>query len=97
MGKRGKARRLRERRASWALQDAKARLSEVVRLARAEGPQRVTTRGADAVVVLAEEDYRRLAERGRKQLKLSDVLAACPGGELKIVRSRDHGRIVKFD
>jgi antitoxin Phd len=29
----------------WKLEDAKARFSELVRLARSEGPQRVTVRG----------------------------------------------------
>lgn len=44
----------------WKLEDAKARSSELVRLARERGPQRVTVRGQDAVVVSAE-DYVRLA------------------------------------
>jgi antitoxin Phd len=44
----------------WRLQDAKARFSEVVRLARQAGPQRVTVRGRDAVVVVSSEEYDRL-------------------------------------
>src|SRR5262245_47505887 len=44
----------------WIFQDAKARLSEVVRRARSEGPQHVTVRGRDGVVVVAEEEFRRL-------------------------------------
>jgi prevent-host-death family protein len=44
----------------WPLQDAKARLSEVVRRAIDEGPQHVSVRGALAVVVLSEPEYRRL-------------------------------------
>ena len=91
MKSRRRTRRLRERRADWQLQDAKARLSELVRLARAEGPQRVTTRGADAVIVVSEEAYRRLTTKRRKQPKLSDVLASCPV-ELKIDRTPDYGR-----
>jgi prevent-host-death family protein len=35
----------------WALQDAKARLSERVRLAAADEPQEITLRGTPAVVV----------------------------------------------
>ena len=46
---------------AWKLEDAKARFSEVVRLARERGPQRVTVRGQDAVVVLSAADYARLA------------------------------------
>jgi prevent-host-death family protein len=44
----------------WIFQDAKARLSEVVRRARSEGPQHVTVHGRDAVVVVTEEEFRRL-------------------------------------
>jgi antitoxin Phd len=46
---------------AWKLEDAKARFSELVRQARERGPQRVTVRGKEAVVVLAAEDYARLA------------------------------------
>lgn len=45
----------------WKLQDAKAQLSKLVRLAHAKGPQRITVHGRDAVVVLAAEEYARLA------------------------------------
>lgn len=41
----------------WKLQDAKARFSELVRRARAGGPQRVTVHGKDAVLVIDPERY----------------------------------------
>ena len=44
----------------WRLADAKNRFSELVNRALAEGPQRVLRRG-DAVVVIAERDYDKLA------------------------------------
>ena len=47
----------------WQLQEAKARLSEVVRRALAEGPQHVSMRGEPAVVVLSERDYRQLTSK----------------------------------
>ena len=60
-GKRPKAGgKPRARAGQWALQDAKARLSELVRRARSEGPQHVTVHGRDGVVVIAEEEFRRL-------------------------------------
>jgi antitoxin Phd len=46
----------------WALQDAKARLSELVRLASEHAPQEITLRGEPAVVVLSREDYDRLTK-----------------------------------
>ena len=47
----------------WQLQQAKARFSEVVRRAGAEGPQEITVRGKRAAVVLSAEDFERLNER----------------------------------
>ncbi|MEM9161647.1 MAG: type II toxin-antitoxin system prevent-host-death family antitoxin [Cyanobacteria bacterium P01_F01_bin.4] len=44
----------------WKLEDAKARLSEVVRLARDQEPQRITVRGEEAVVVLAAKEFMKL-------------------------------------
>lgn len=44
----------------WKLAEAKNRLSEVVNRALAKSPQRITRR-KDAVVVVRESDYRRLA------------------------------------
>lgn len=46
---------------AWKLEDAKARFSEVVRLAKQGMPQHVSVRGRDAVVVLSAADYTRLA------------------------------------
>ena len=44
----------------WLLRDAKARFSELVRRVRDEGPQRVTVRGRDEIVVIPAEEFRRL-------------------------------------
>jgi prevent-host-death family protein len=76
------------RRGRWPLQHAKARFSELVRKAQAEGPQHVTVHGRDSVVVLSEDDYARLAgERSGKLLV--DLLASSP---LKDV-AFDHGKV----
>ncbi|MGH7025172.1 MAG: type II toxin-antitoxin system Phd/YefM family antitoxin [Caulobacteraceae bacterium] len=48
---------------TWQLQEAKARLSELVRRAADEGPQHVSVRGEPAAVVLSEQDYRRLTSK----------------------------------
>lgn len=53
----------------WALQDAKARFSEVVRKAKTEGPQRITVHGREEVVIVSVEEYRRAnGERTGKEL-----------------------------
>ena len=42
---------------TWQLQEAKNKLSEVVRRTREEGPQTITVRGEDAVVMVTAEVY----------------------------------------
>ena len=45
---------------TWQLQQAKARLSELVKRARSEGPQEICVHGEPAVVVLAHQEYLKL-------------------------------------
>ena len=72
---RSNSRRLKGRpRLRWALQDAKARFSELVRRAQAEGPQHVTVHGRDCVVVVSQDDYVRLTGQPSGKL-LVDLLA----------------------
>ena len=49
---------------TWKLQDAKARFSEVVRRAQADGPQRVTVHGKVTVVILSAADYAKVRPAG---------------------------------
>jgi prevent-host-death family protein len=44
--------------ATWQVQDAKTRISELIERARTEGPQTITRHGAERAVVLSIEDYR---------------------------------------
>jgi len=46
----------------WQLQTAKAKFSELFRLARTEGPQRVTREGREGVVMISDEQYERLVD-----------------------------------
>jgi antitoxin Phd len=70
---------------SWSLREAKARFSELVRMVREQGPQRVTLNGRDAVVVVAAEDYDR-AQAGRTGRGLIEAMAACPAADLDFER-----------
>ncbi|MBW8812479.1 MAG: type II toxin-antitoxin system Phd/YefM family antitoxin [Caulobacterales bacterium] len=47
---------------AWKLETAKARLSEVLRQAQAEGPQAITVRGRKAAVVVSAEQFERMTE-----------------------------------
>lgn len=44
----------------WQLQEAKARLSEVIKQASKEGPQTITMRGEPTAIVISRNDYDRL-------------------------------------
>jgi len=61
----------------WTLRDAKAKLSEVIKRAHSEGPQRVSVRGEREVVIVAAEEYRRLKGEESGQA-LIDALADSP-------------------
>lgn len=82
--------------ASWRLQDAKARFSELVRRASSEGPQRVTVHGRDAVVIIAAEDYDRDRRRhtGRR---LVDLMVASPLGDIEFDRPFVDGPVRDID
>jgi prevent-host-death family protein len=71
----------------WPLQDAKARFSELVRMAHSVGPQHVTLHGRDAVVVLDAEAFQRLLGRRTGQM-LIDALQASPHRHVDIAPSR---------
>ena len=73
----------------WALQDAKNKLSEVVKEAESHGPQLITRRGQDAAVLISVKDFKALtAQKG----SLVDFLKASPLGELDLTRDKDTGR-----
>lgn len=80
----------------WRLQDAKAKFSEVVRLARESGPQRVTLHGRDAVVIVSAEswDRERQQHSGRR---LVEALAVSPLGELDLERTFVDGPVRTID
>jgi len=75
------------RRQVWALQDAKARFSELVRLAHHEGPQHVTVHGRDAVVIVDADEFSRL-QRDRTGELLIEALQASPLREVEIAAPR---------
>ena|SRR5690348_5836092 len=82
----------------WQVQTAKARFSEVFRLARTEGPQRITRQGKDSVVLISAEHYDRLTVRSGQPKSLVQFFRESPlaGIELDWERARDTGRDVDF-
>ena len=76
----------------WSVQDAKARLSEVMRLARAGKPQIVGTR--HPVVVMSAKDF----ERAKPKAHLGRFLVeTAPRGAPIELPPRDSGRSDPFN
>ena len=72
----------------WQLQEAKNRFSEVVEKALRDGPQIVTKRGVETVVVLSVEAYRKLT---KPKTDLVDFFRRSPlrGVKLDLTRSKE--------
>ena len=80
---------------TWQLQTAKQKFSELVDRALAEGPQIVTRRGREVVVVVGIDEYRRL--RGRKRDFKQFLLEGPPYfDDLEIERSTEPSRPVEL-
>lgn len=93
--------------ATWEVQDAQARLGEVIDKALSEGPQMITDNGV-GVIVLSEDAYRMLAERkptfkehllgGPTHDEFVDFVLSGPKvDDFTIERDMDTGRECEFD
>jgi antitoxin Phd len=87
---------LKDARHSWQLQTAKARFSEVFRLARSEGPQLITRQGKEGVIMLPVEQFDQLVVRSRQPKSIVQFFRESPlvGIELDLERDKDTGRDV---
>jgi antitoxin Phd len=83
---------------TWALQEAKAKFSELVRLAQTEGPQTVTVHGEVAVVITAAEKPK-LDLRGKTGADFVRAMSAGPAFDFELPeRPKDgHFRDFSFD
>lgn len=79
---------------SWQIQTAKARFSEVFRLARTQGPQRITRQGKEGVVIISDEQYDLLRVKSRQPKSLVRFFRESPlvGVDLDLERDKDIGR-----
>lgn len=80
----------------WKLEDARARFSVLVRLAKEQGPQRVTVYGEDAVVVLSAAEYARLASAA-EQPSLHTLLSNSPLKDLDFEHARLRSPVREID
>lgn len=80
---------------SWKLQDAKAKFSKVVDDALKVGPQYVTRRGQEAVVILSVKEYKKITSQ---KPSLKQFLLNCPkiDNDFEFERQKDYSREVEF-
>ena len=81
---------------SWQLQEAKARLSEVINKAQGEGPQHITVRGVSAAVVLSEPDYERLVGGGESLVEFMRRSPLFGQDDVELVRNGSLAREVEL-
>ena len=78
--------------ATWPLQDAKNKLSELVDTALRDGAQTITRHGKPVAVVLSADAYARL----QPSEKLVDILQDCPVKDWQIERDLTPARDLDF-
>ncbi len=77
----------------WQVQEAKQRLSEVIRQAKLNGPQMITYRGEPTVWIISDKDYSKLTKHREG---IIDFFQRSPHKEieLNIKRRKDQPRKV---
>jgi prevent-host-death family protein len=76
---------------AWQIQQVKDRLSEVVDLALAEGPQTITRHGKEVAVIVSVEEFEKRRRVGARGTVLP-FLRKLRLGQLDVERSRDVDR-----
>jgi prevent-host-death family protein len=79
----------------WKLQDAKSQFSKLVKDALTMGPQFVTRRGDETVVVISVNEYEKLISQ---KPVFKDFLLSCPKMDknFKIEQQKDYSRKIEL-
>ena len=77
----------------WPLQNAKAQLSEVVRMTFREGPQGISVRGQEQVVLITKDMYDNFTNKNKS---FFDFMSSSPLKNLEIDTTRDKSVIRNF-
>jgi antitoxin Phd len=76
---------------TWQVQEAKNKLSRVIDNAISSGPQIITRRGVEVVIVLSYEEYKRITAARQS---LSDFFRKSPlmGADMDLTRDESEAR-----
>ncbi|BCP54467.1 antitoxin [Kaistia sp. 32K] len=80
--------------ASWQVQEAKTKLSEVIDRAISEGPQTITRHGKARAVVVSIDEYEALAKKRRNFV---DFLLDGPRFDIDVERSKELPRDIDLE
>jgi len=80
----------------WQVQEAKAKLSELIKKAVKEGPQEISVRGIDTAVIISKQKYIDLTSTNK--ITLLKLLQNSPlrGISLSVERDKSSCREVEF-
>ncbi len=81
---------------TWQMQEAKSRLSEVVKDAEREGPQEITVHNRSVAVMLSRADYDRLAGTGESLVAFMRSSPLAGADDLEFPRDRALTREMGF-
>lgn len=76
---------------TWQLQEAKAKLSELLKLCKKEGPQEISVRGNKEAVLLSKKDYDSLTKKTQSLVEFIRSTSFC-GVELDLERDKSIAR-----
>lgn len=80
----------------WQIQEAKARLSEVVKEAKHEGPQEITLHGKPVAVILSREQYEKLTGTGESLVGFMRRSPLYGDEEIKLERDQSLTREIEL-
>lgn len=80
---------------TWQLQDAKARLSELIQQVIYSGPQGISLRGVLEVILISKNDYEKFT---KKKSSFINFMRSSPlrGLELNLERNKSKGRDIEL-
>jgi antitoxin Phd len=85
--------------ATWQVQEAKTRFSELLERARREGPQTITKHGKPRAIVLSVDEFEAMARSARPGRNFKDFLLneGPKFDEFEIERDEDTGRDITLE
>lgn len=63
---------------TWQLQEAKAKLSQLLKLCKIEGPQEISVHGIKTAVLISQQDYEKLTSKSLPKKDFVSFMRSSP-------------------